>query len=125
MTIKEKSFCFAARSRMVDVRCNKLFGQSQLKCRLGCDTNETQSHLLDCAALTASDIIKDLPDYADIYGKDCAKLEAISKILQVKFKHLKDLNDQNQVNGSSKSCSASDINDLNVPHVNVDSDDLD
>ena len=30
MTIKEKLFCFAARSRMVDVRCNKLHGQSQL-----------------------------------------------------------------------------------------------
>ena len=125
MTIKEKLFCFAARSRMIDVRCNKLYGQSQLKCRLGCDTKETQSHLLDCVSLTDQNIVKELHKHDDIYGEDIAKMETISKILQVKFKLLKDLHEENQVNGSSKSCSASTINVLNVTHANIDIDDLD
>ena len=90
MTIKEKLFCFAARSRMIDVRCNKLYGQSQLMCRLGCDSKETQNHLLDCDVLTDSSIVKELPKYEDLYGKDIQKMENISKILQDKFKLLKE-----------------------------------
>ena len=125
MTIKEKLFCFAARSRMIDVRCNKLYGQSQLTCRLGCDMKETQKHLLECDALTDSNIVKEVPEYADIYGKDLQKMENISKILQTKFKLLKELQEHNQVNGSQQSCSASNNNILNVPHVNIDFDDLD
>ena len=125
MTIKEKLFCFAARSRMIDVRCNKLHGQSQLMCRLGCECKETQNHLLDCDALTDSSIVKDLPEYSDLYGKDIQKMENISKILQDKFKLLKELHELNQVNGSLPSCSASNINAYNVPHLNVDFDDLD
>ena len=125
MTIKEKLFCFAARCRMIDVRCNKLHGQSQLMCRLGCDRKETQNHLLDCDALTDSSIVKDLPEYPDLYGKDIQKMENISKILQDKFKLLKELHEQNQVNGSLPSCSALNINVCNVPHLNIDFNDLD
>ena len=126
MTIKEKSFCFAARSRMIDVRCNRLHGQIHLKCRLGCDTSETQNHLLSCEALT------DLTEYSDLFGKDVDKMETVSKILQTKFKLLNELDEPNQVNGSvqpptgaGQSCSASDTN-IYVPNVNVGSnDDLD
>ena len=59
MTIKEKCFAFAARSRTIDVRCNKLWGEKNLQCRLGCDENETQTHLLQCRALVNNDIVKD------------------------------------------------------------------
>ena len=124
MTIKEKSFCFAARSRMIDVRCNKLHGQSQLMCRLGCDTKETQNHLLDCAALVDTSIVKEIPDYADLHGKDTGKTKTISKILEVKFKLMKELNELNQVNGPLKSCSASN-NCVYVPNVNTFINDLD
>ena len=124
MTIKEKSFCFAARSRMIDVRCNYPQGQGQLMCRLGCNKKETQNHLLECGALTDSNIVQELPTYADIHGKDIAKMERTSKILQAKFKLLKELYELNQVNRSSKSCSASNIG-VYVPHVNTDTDDLD
>ena len=125
MTIKEKLFCFAARSRMVDVRCNKLNGQIHLKCRLGCDVNETQNHLLDCHALSDSNIVKKIPDYADLMGKDVEKMETVSKILQAKFKLLKELHEQHQVNGSLQSCSALNTNVI-VPHVpNVSINDLD
>ena len=125
MTIKEKLFCFAARSRMVDVRCNKLNGQIHLKCRLGCDVNETQNHLLDCDALSDSNIVKKIPEYADLLGTDVKKMETVSKILQAKFKLLKELHEQHQVNGSLQSCSALNTNVI-VPHVpNVSIDDLD
>ena len=132
MTIKEKSFCFAARSRMLDVRCNRLHGQIHLKCRLGCDTSENQNHLLVCDALSDSSIVKELPEYSDLYGKDIDKMETVSKILQAKFKLLNELDELHQVNGSvqpptgaGQSCSASDTN-IYVPNVNVGSnDDLD
>ena len=69
--------------------------------------------------------MKEVPEYADIYGKDLQKMENISKILQTKFKLLKELLEHYQVNGSQQSCSASITNILNVPHVNIDIDDLD
>ena len=125
MTIKEKLFCFAARSRMVDVKCNKLYGQIHLKCRLGCDAMETQNHLLNCDALSDSNIVKEIPKYSDLIGKDVHKMETISKILQAKFKLLKELYELYQVNGLPQSCSASNIN-VHVPNVpNVSVDDLD
>ena len=37
-------------------------------------------------------------EYADIFGKDLAKMETMSKILQAKFKLLKELYELNQVN---------------------------
>ena len=46
---------------------------------VGYDTRETQNHLLVCAALTDLSIVKELPDYADLYGKDIAKMETMSK----------------------------------------------
>ena len=61
MTIKENSFAFALRSRTIDVSCNKLQGKSNVKCRLGCDQDESQPHLLHCSALRDSTLIKDLP----------------------------------------------------------------
>ena len=84
----------------------------------------TQNHLLDCAALTDTSIVKEIPDYADLHGKDTAKMETISKILEVKFKLMKELNEPNQVNGPLNSCSASN-NCVYVPHVNTFINDLD
>ena len=46
MTINEKSFAFAARSRMIDVKCNFKFGKADLKCRKCLIQDETQEHLL-------------------------------------------------------------------------------
>ena len=72
-------------------------------CRLGCDKKETQNHLLECDALTDFNIVQEVPEYADIFVKDLAKMETMSKILQAKFKLLKELYELNQVNWSSKS----------------------
>ena len=97
MTIKEKSFAFAARSRTIDVNCNKLRGQNSLKCRLGCDEEENQAHLLLCKVLAGSDIVKDVLNHDDIYMNDVPKIETISKILQQRFKLLNETYDDNQV----------------------------
>ena len=47
--------------------------------KLLCDTKETQNYLLVCAALTDLSIVKEIPDYVDLYGKDIAKMETMSK----------------------------------------------
>ena len=127
MTIKEKCFAFAARSRTIDVKCNKLWGQKNLRCRLGCDEEENQAHLLQCKAIAGSDIVKDVPKYEDIYMNDVPKIETISKILNQKFNLLKETFDKNQVHSPIQACaaSASSIN-IYVPNVNVNiADELD
>ena len=77
MTIMEKSFAFAARSRTIDVNYYKSRGQKDLKCRLGCDEEENQAHLLLCKALAGSDIVKDVPNHDDIYVNDVPKIGTI------------------------------------------------
>ena len=118
MTIKEKSFSFALRLRTIDVKCNKLNGQTNVKCRLGCDQDESQPHLLQCSALTDSNIVKDLPDYEDILGKSSHKIETMAKILQQKYNLLKDTFESPQVN-SSQACSASASININIYKSNV------
>ena len=126
MTIKEKSFAFAARSRTIDVNSNKLRGQKDLKCRLGCDEEENQAHLLLCKALAGSDIVKDVPNHDDIYVNDVPKIETISRILQQKFKLFKETYDDNQVHSPSQACAASPPIDIYIPNVNVNiNDELD
>ena len=123
MTIKEKSFAFATRSRTLDVRCNKMHGETDLKCRLGCSEDENQTHLLNCKALINTDIVKDIPIYEDVLSNDAIKIGNISRILQHKFKLLKETNDNCHVHSSQKACAASTNNiDNYIPNVNVDID---
>ena len=124
MTIKEKSFTFALRSRTIDVNCNKLQGQTNVKCRLGCDQDETQSHLLHCSALRDSAIVKDLPNYEDIHGKSVEKIETLSKILHQKFKLFKETAETPQVNSSQASSASASINSCKN-NVIIDAVDLD
>ena len=123
MTIKEKSFAFATRSRTLDVRCNKMHGETDLKCRLGCSEDENQTHLLNCKALINTDIVKDIPIYEDVLSNDAIKIGNISRILQQKLKLLKETNDNCHVHSSQKACAASTNNiDNYIPNVNVDID---
>ena len=118
LTIKDKSFAFALRSRTIDVNCNKLQGQTNVKCRLGCDQDESQPHLLHCSALRDSTVVKDLPNYEDIHGKSVQKIETLTKILQQRFKLFKETAETPQVNGS-QACSASASNNINICKKNV------
>ena len=49
-----------------------------------------------------------------------SEIETISKILQQKFKLLKETDDDNQVHSPIKACAASTYIDIYVPNVNVD-----
>ena len=48
MTNKEKIFAFAARSHMLDLKCNFKLGKVDLKCSLGCDQDESQHQSDSC-----------------------------------------------------------------------------
>ena len=124
MTINEKSFTFALRSRTIDVNCNKLQGQINVKCRLGCDQDESQPHLLHCSALRDSTIVKDLPVYEDIHGKSVEKIETLSKIIQQKFKLFIETAETPQVNSSQASSTSASINSCKN-NVIIDAVDLD
>ena len=91
MTIKEKSFIFMARSRMLDVNCNFKIGKSTLLCRKCGIENESQKHILSCKALQDNSLIDSdyAPSYEDIFGSNIDKIELIGKILMNKFKQLK------------------------------------
>ncbi len=70
------------------------------------------SHLLNCKALINTDI-----------SNDAIKIGNISRILQQKFKLLKETNDNCHVHSSQKACAASTNNINNyTPNVNVDID---
>ena len=85
LTINEKKFIFAARTRMLDLKGNFKTGMSDRNCRKCEATEETQQHLLDCPALSDSSLVLDSPSYDDLFG---AKPSTIGKILQFKFKLL-------------------------------------
>jgi len=85
LTINEKKFIFAARTRMLDVKGNFKTGMLDRKCRKCEATDETQQHLLDCPALSDSSLVRGTPSYDDLFG---AKPSIIGKILQSKFKLL-------------------------------------
>ena len=125
MTIKEKSFTFALRSRTIDVKCNKLQGQMNVKCRLGCDQDESQPHLLHCSALRDSTIVKELPNYEDIHGNSVQKIETLSKIIQQKFKLFIETAETPQVNSSQASSASASINSCKNNVNIIDAVDLD
>ena len=84
MTNKEKSFAFSARVQMLDVKCNFKFGKSDLRCSLGCDSNEDQEHLLHCPALNNDDITA-VPKYQDIFSNNHMKVKKVTQILMRKY----------------------------------------
>ena len=87
MNIKEKSFIFGARSRMLDLKGNFKIGQSDLMCRKCFTAEETQNHLLVCPSLTDNSILNTsyLPQYEDLFSDETERIENIGKILMTKF----------------------------------------
>ena len=86
MTIKEKTFIFAARSRMINVSCNFKNGKSDLMCRKCKLEEEDQRHLLVCPKLSEQmALCCKLINYDDLHGSDTSKLEVIGKILLEKY----------------------------------------
>ena len=88
LTIKEKSFIFAARTRMINIRCNFKQGKSDLSCRKCHNFDETQEHLLVCSALSDNALVTSTPNYQDLFSYDKAKIVTIGRLLLGKFKLL-------------------------------------
>ena len=91
MTIKQKSFLFAARTHMIDLKANFKQGKSDLLCRICRIEEEDQSHLLSCQALCDGSLIKDgnLPTYEDLYSENSLNVETIGRILMQKYQLFK------------------------------------
>ena len=94
MNIREKSFLFALRSRMIHVKGNFKTGLADLKCRNCHESDEDQEHLLSCPALSDNSVLNtgSIPEYKDLFSSDVQKLENIGKILMSKFKMFNSIN---------------------------------
>ena len=84
MTNNEKAFAFSARAQMLEVKCNFKLGKPDLKCSLGCDTNEDQEHILNCPVLK-EDNLEQIPNYKDIFGNNQMKIKMVTQLLKQKF----------------------------------------
>ena len=91
MTIREKCFVFAARSRMLDIHANFKVGNDDIKCRKCRKSDEDQRHLLKCPELSDRSIVQSSStiSYEDLFCNDIKKVEAIGKVLESKLKQLK------------------------------------
>ena len=89
LSIQEKQFAFAARTRMLDVKGNFKIGQVDAKCRRCLNSEETQEHLLHCPTLMDGGVVSDVLQYDDLLGEDTQKIKNIARILLEKFKIFK------------------------------------
>ena len=83
LSIKEKSFIFSARCRMVEVRCNFKTGKADLNCRKCHQAPETQQHIFVCPDLNEATVTE---NYMDLFGKNLEKLIGVGKHLRKCFK---------------------------------------
>ena len=116
LSIKEKRFAFAVRSRGLDLKNNFKAGKSDLNGRLCKENLEDQAHLLTCPALSKVGRTQALqPPYSDMFSQNIEELKQITKLLLVKFTHF-----STQVNRlqPKKSSSAAKVS-TNVNHVST------
>ena len=89
MTIQEKCFAFAARTRMLDLKANFKSSLSDSVCRKCCEQEENQEHLLSCPALRDTSVVTQVDEYESIFGNDQDKISRICHILKSKLVKLK------------------------------------
>lgn len=86
LTIKERQFIFAARTKMLDLKGNFKVGQNNISCRKCELSDETQEHIIVCPALIDQSIVTNSIQYQDIYGDDPT---TVGRILLLKLELLK------------------------------------
>ena len=74
LSIRERQFIFAARSRMLDVRSNFKVGLKSTQCRRCEDAEETQEHLLYCPTLRDDKVVTDVSQYDNLLGEEIQKI---------------------------------------------------
>ena len=85
MTIREKTFTFAARSRMLDLKCNFKVGKKDLMCSICGKHEESQEGLLTCEVLIDSTETVNPNMYSDLFSSDKSKITIIAKLLRKKY----------------------------------------
>ena len=94
---------------MLDLKSNYKQGKKDLSCGACNTSEESQLHIMQCEALEDSSLLtQNMPDYCDLMGQDPAKIEAIGRILKMKFTQLKMKTKTNQCTGQVAMCSTSD-----------------
>ena len=105
---------------MLEVKVNFKFGKTDLKCSLGCDSNEDQEHILHCSALN-DNVLTPVPNYNDIYSNNPTKIKKVTQILMEKFakfnKMKTTVHGQSSKTNSSAAKSEDTVNDVIVDIV--------
>ena len=86
LTIKEKQFAVAARTRMLDLKTNFKVGAADTRCRRCQREEEMQEHLLQCSGLSSdSSPVQGVPRYSDMLGENPNKIAVITRILSERY----------------------------------------
>ena len=92
--LKLAKFLFTARTRMIDIGANfsNKYGEKS-KCKLGCDSLDTQQHLLVCNELSESDLVAadDEYEYSDLFSSKVENQLKIAAILESRLKRRKEI----------------------------------
>ena len=80
---------FSARTRMLDVGDNfsNKYGKN-VKCKLGCEESDTQSHLLSCQHLAGNDLLhsEDNVNYDDLFSNQVEDKLIVAAVLETKYR---------------------------------------
>ena len=96
----EKYFLFKLRTRMVNLKTNFKNNFNDLKCKLGCNIEENQKHLLECEILLSKsdDLASNIKiEYEDIF-KDKKEQNEAAKLLYIAWKIRQNIIEENQRN---------------------------
>ena len=88
-------FLFSSRTRMLDVGGN--FSQrheGKTKCKLGCNEEDTQRHLLTCPVLAKNDVRNpdDKSEYEDLFSSQVEDQLKIAALMESKYSRRKEMN---------------------------------
>ena len=93
-SLKLAKFLFAARTRMIDIGGNfsNKYGERS-KCKLGCDSLDTQQHLLECKELTESDLVAADEElaYSDLFSNKVENQLKVAALLESRLKRRKEI----------------------------------
>ena len=122
LTTKEKSFTFAVRTRMLELKANFKRGKNDLNCCLCNKHEENQQMLLKCSALNSEPIVD--THYSDLFCQNKEKVIEIAMILKKNFEKFQILQVQGQRTTSAQPVAASDtiVNDVSHSHITEDMD---